>query len=911
MTTLHLDQLFAPKSIAVLGADKVPGKPGTVVMQNLMREAFDGPVLPVSARHASLHGVMAYADVDALPLVPDLAVICTSPALVVPGLQELGEKGCRAALVLTGGLARTIRPDGVSIKQAMLATARAHGIRLMGSDCPGLLAPRLKLNASFAHRRLKPGKLAFVSQSGALSAAVMDWAVDHDIGFSYFITLGDSDNVDFGDVIDFLGSDPHTRAILLYIETVQERRNFMSAARAAARNKPVLCVKSGRSEQSAAAAAPHTGALTGSDDIFDAALRRAGVLRVYTIQELFQATETLARMKPILNNDLTIVTNGGGPGVLAADALTRHGGRLSELKTQTLETLVQILPADGSCANPVDLTDTATGETYAAAISAILDDKSIGSLLVMFSPTASAPTTTRANEAAQGVIEALRRRKRNILTAWIGGSSVSDSRAMFHGANIPTFTTPEHAVAAWTHMVSYKKLQDVLMEVPASVPEEFDADTAAARTLIKSVLDEGREMLTEPEAKRLLQCYGIPCCRTETAATVEEAVKRAGEIGYPVALKILSKEISHKSAHGGVVLNIENEAALRRSGETMLRGIKARFPKAAIDGVTVQEMLPVLTGFELMIGARVDPVFGPVILFGDGGTAVELLDDTALGLPPLNMKLAAELIDGTRIAKRLRGCRGIAGVNRKVLELALVRTSQLLIDLAEVTELDINPILATDQGVIGLDARIKVAATDQAPEDRLAIRPYPKHLEKTVTFEDGFSCLLRPILPEDEPDHYAFMRKVSAQDIHFRFFGAVRELPHSEMARLTQLDYDREMAFVAKLPDGTHKGGETVGVVRVAIDVNNTNAEYAILVRSDLKGHGLGRVLMEEMIDYCRKRGTRYFVGQVLTDNRPMLALCEQLGFSRKYLPEEEVFEVTLPLRPKSTEDVSSTQKGP
>lgn len=892
MSTIHLDHLFKPSSVAVIGASNRAHSVGQVLMRNLLAGGFDGPIMPVNPHSQSIGGVLAYPDVNSLPVVPELGVICVPPKAVVPVMECLVEKGCRAAIVLTAGLGSTPFDENRSVKQAMLDTAAKNKMRILGPNCLGLMVPGIGLNASFSHQSIEKGKIAFVSQSGALCTAVLDWAAARGVGFSHFISLGECDDVDFGDVIDYLGSDPETRAIMLYIESIHERRSFISAARAASRNKPILCIKSGRFAEGAAAAASHTGALAGADDVFDAAIKRAGVLRVYTVSEMFSAAETLSRMRPFRGDKLGIITNGGGIGVLAVDSLIEQHGQLAHLEQSTIESLDAVLPATWSHANPIDIIGDAPGERYARAIDRVLKDPNIDSLLVMHAPTA----ITDPVEVARGVIEAIKNTRKNILTNWVGEATVLEARKLFYAAGIPTYRTPENAVTAFQHMVNYRKLQDLLMETPPSVPQDFTPETDKARQIIHSAIHAGRSMLTEPEAKSVLECYGINTVKTISAETVTDAVQTAKDIGFPVALKILSDDISHKSDVGGVVLNLETAEEVEHAAEKMLKNIGDQFPKARLRGFTVQQMVTRRNARELIVGMTTDPIFGPVILFGHGGVEVEVVRDRAMALPPLNMKLARELVEGTRIYNLLKGYRDVPPVDLEELYMTLVRLSQLVVHLGEVVELDMNPLLIDQTGVIALDARIKVTPKVESDDQRLAIHPYPRHLKQEIVLEDGTKYLLRPIKPEDEPAHYQFMSKLTPEDIHFRFFGSVRELPHSEMARQTQLDYDRAMAFVALIEDHDPEEGPIHGIVQVAIDPNNETAEYAIMVRSDIKGRGLGRVLMEKMIEFCRAKGVHMFVGQVLPTNRRMLTLCEKLGFTRKYLQDEDVFEVTLPL---------------
>ncbi|AUG52834.1 bifunctional acetate--CoA ligase family protein/GNAT family N-acetyltransferase [Thalassospira marina] len=891
MSTVNLEHLFKPSSVAVIGASNRPHSVGQVIMRNLLAGGFDGPIMPVNPRNQSIGGVLAYPDVESLPVVPEMAVICVPPQAVVPVMECLDQKGCKAAIVLTAGLGSTPYDETRSVKQAMLETAARNKMRLLGPNCLGLMVPGIGLNASFSHQSIEKGKIAFVSQSGALCTAVLDWAAARGVGFSHFISLGECDDVDFGDVIDYLGSDPETRAIMLYIESIHERRSFISAARAASRNKPILCIKSGRFAEGAAAAASHTGALAGADDVFDAAIKRAGVLRVYTVSEMFSAAETLSRMRPFKGDKLGIITNGGGIGVLAVDSLIEQHGQLAHLEEGTIDSLNKVLPDTWSHANPIDIIGDAPGERYAGAIEQVLKDPNIDSLLVMHAPTA----ITDPVEVARGVIDAIKNTRKNILTNWVGEATVTEARKLFYAAGIPTYRTPENAVTAFQHMVNYRKLQDLLMETPPSVPQDFTPETDKARQIIHSAIHSGRTMLTEPEAKQVLECYGINTVKTISVENVAGAVSTAKEIGFPVALKILSDDISHKSDVGGVVLNLESAEEVEHAAEKMLKNIGDQFPDARLRGFTVQQMVTRRNARELIVGMTTDPIFGPVILFGHGGVEVEVVRDRAMALPPLNMKLARELVEGTRIYNLLKGYRDVPPVNLEELFMTLVRLSQLVVHLGEVVELDMNPLLIDQKGVIALDARIKVTPKVESDDKRLAIHPYPRHLKQEIVLEDGTQYMLRPIKPEDEPAHYAFMSKLTPEDIHFRFFGSVRELPHSEMARQTQLDYDRAMAFVATVPDGT-TGGDIHGIVQVAIDPNNEYAEYAIMVRSDIKGRGLGRILMEKMIEFCRAKGVETFIGQVLPTNRRMLTLCEKLGFTRKYLEDEEVFEVKLPL---------------
>lgn len=893
MSVRNLKALFRPQSVAVVGASTKANSPGLVVMRNLIQAGFQGPIMPVGTEK-SVCGVLAYPDVASLPQAPDLAMLCTPVNTLVDVMRALGEKGAKAACIMTAGLQHANGADGRSVLETVTALAKAHGIRLLGPNSMGMLVPGIGLNASFAPENAPSGKIAFVSQSGALCTAVLDWACAKGIGFSHFIHTGESADVDFGDILDYLGSDPHTRAILLYLQTVDEQRNFMSAARAAARNKPVLAIKAGRSTEGALAASSHTGALAGSDLVFDAAIRRAGMLRVKDIEEIFGAVETLARSRPMKGKRLAVVTNGGGLGVIAADDLADGGGELADLPLDVMDKLNALLPANWSRGNPIDVVGDAGGERYAKTLNILLDCKCIDAVLVMYAPTA----ISNPDEVADAVIKVFKDKSRaNIMTCWVGHQKVATARKKFADAGVPTFETPKAAVQGYLHLLEYRKNQELLMEVPASAATDFVPDVALAKGVIAEVMERGDSMLTEAEAKTVLSAYGIPTVPTHTAHNPAEASRIAKDIEGPIALKILSADIVHKSDVGGVVLNLDGPFEVEKAAHAMLERVKATYPDARIEGFTVQPMAVRKPGTqELIVGIATDPIFGPVILFGQGGVAVEVIGDRAVALPPLNLHLASELVQRTRVARLLKGYRGRPPANMDALHMALIQVSQMVIDLPEIVELDINPLRCDASGVLALDAAIKVAPPQRTGADRLAIRPYPAELEEMFTMTDGRPVLLRPIRPEDEPNHHVLVSKLTPEDIRFRFFGLVHELPHTEMARLTQIDYDREMAFIGELslPDG---GKETLGVVRTVTDPDNEAAEFAVVVRSDLKGSGLGKRLLVKMIEYCRSRGTNVIVGQVLKDNRRMLKFVEHLGFVQTKTIDGDIVEVEYDLK--------------
>ena len=888
MSRRNLEYLFKPRSIALIGASDRPHSVGATVMRNLSSGGFSGPVWPVNPRHARVAGGRAYASVADLPQTPDLAVICT-PAATVPGLiSELGTRGTRAAIVVSGGLEQ--RMHGETIASAMLQAAEPFTLRILGPNCIGLLVPGIGLNASFAHLGARAGNLAFIAQSGALTTAMLDWAHSKQIGFSHFISLGNAADVDFGDLLDYLAREPETRAILLYIESITNARKFMSAARTAARAKPVIVVKSGRTDASARAAHSHSGALAGSDAVYEAALRRAGTLRVDTTLELFDAAEILARMKSYRGPRLAILGNGGGPGVMATDALTRQGGQLAELQPATLQALNSVLPPSWSRGNPLDIGGDARPERYLATLGPLLEDPGVDAVLVIHAPTAVASVA----EVAAACLPALSQASRPSLVCWMGAEDTADVGGA--SPDVPVYHTPEEAVGAFLHVARYHESQQVLLEAPASSPRDLERLAQGARVILDRALEEGRCILTEPEAKEVLGSYGVPVVETRIARSITDVGAVGEAIGYPLALKILSPDISHKSDVGGVALDIETPDDLQKAADNMLTRCRARVPEARIEGFTVQRMIRRSGAHELIAGMAVDPTFGPTMVFGQGGTAVEVIADRALALPPLNATLARELISRTRIYQVLRGYRDCPAADLAALERTLVRLSQLVADLPQVVELDINPLLADSRGVLALDARIRIQPTTLAGTERFAIRPYPGELEESLEWRGQRICV-RPIRPEDSAQHRRFLERITPEDLHMRFFAAMRGVPERELAHFTQIDYEREMAFIAVAP-GADGAEETLGVARASADPENLEAEFALLVRSDLKARGLGGLLLDKLIRYCRSRHTRFLTGRALAGNAPMLRLAAASGFHIEH-SHEGVCDLRLDLQPE------------
>jgi len=890
----HLDSLFRPRSVAVVGASRRATSVGGVVMRNLLRAGFAGPILPVNPRAEAVAGVLAWKRVGDLPVPPELGVVCTPPETVPGVVEELAVAGARAAVVLMAGLPGGGKEeDG---QRALARVAKRRGIRVLGPNCVGLLVPDAGLNASFSHVDALPGKVALVAQSGALCTSALDWARARGVGFSKVVSLGNSVDVDVGDLLDYLGSDTDTRAVLLYLEAANDGREFLSAGRAASRNKPVVVVKAGRVAEGGRAAASHTGALAGSDAVYDAAFRRAGMLRVFEIGELFDAVETLSRSRPYAGERLCIVGNGGGPGVLATDAFVEGGGHMAELSDETLRRLDASLPPTWSRANPVDLIGDAPGQRYRDALEALHEDRGLDALLVLHAPTAIA----EGEDAARATSEAVRgaRRRLPVFTSWLGEERAEDARRILREAGLPTYDTPERAATAFLHLVRWHQSQATLTETPPSLPESTP-DRARARDAVRSALERGDGWLSDAEVRQLLEAFGVPLVASATAKDADGAARAAGELGFPVALKVQSPDVLHKTDVGGVVLGLDSTGAVREAAQSMAERVRERQPRARIEGFLVQRMAETRRGVEILVGATTDPVFGPVVLFGRGGTAAEVIADRAVGLPPLNVPLAHELMRRTRVWRRLQGYRDRAPADLDALSGILIAVARIVAEIPEVSELDLNPVVATAEGALAVDARVRVEASDLEGPERLAILPYPSELEEEVQLRSGRRVRLRPIRPEDEPAHLRFFERLSPEDVRFRFFGLVRRMPHSQLARYTQIDYDREMAFIAVdagAPSGTRS--ETLAVVRTVEDPDRDRAEFAIVVRSDQKGQGLGHVLLEKAVRTCRERGVGELVGQILPDNRPMLELARSLGFRRHREAGDDAVEVRLPLRP-------------
>lgn len=893
MSVRNLSAFFAPKSVALIGAGRKPDSVGGVIARNLVEGGFEGAVMFVNPHADELHGRRAYPDVASLPETPDLAIVATPAATVVDVVGELAARGTKAVVVITAGFGE-LGEEGRAAQQRMLERARPNVMRIVGPNCIGILSPPKNLNASFAHRMPAAGRTAFVTQSGAMLTAVLDWAVAKGIGFSHMVSLGGMSDVDFGDMLDYLAAEPQTDAVLLYMESVTDARKFMSAARRCARVKPVIVVKSGRHAEGARAARSHTGALAGSDAVADAAFRRAGLLRVLTIDDLFGALEALSGKERLVGDRIAILTNGGGAGVLATDHLIDEGGRLAELAPATIEALNRVLPAAWSKANPVDIIGDAGADRYRAALETVIADDNADAVLVLNCPVAIANPLAAA-EATAAVVRRSREagNHKPVFAAWLGEEAAAGARRTLDNAGLPVFATPERAVTAMMQLVRRARAQDLLMQIPEASPD-VARDKQTARAAVDAALGAGREWLTAVEANTVLQAYRVPTVDMRVARTPEEAHRTAVAMGFPVALKVLSADIIHKADIGAVALNLKDGPSVARAAATMLLRIAEAEPDAHIDGFILQPMASRPGAHELIVGLSEDPTFGPVILFGQGGTAVEVVRDQALALPPLNAILARDLIDRTRVARLLKGYRNRPPSDVNAVIKVILALQDIAIDLPEVKELDVNPLWADDQGVLALDARIRVAREPRPGTARFAIKPYPAELAREIEDRNGTKYLMRPIKPEDAEAIQDAIAASDPEDVRMRFFSSLRRLPDVLAMRLTQIDYDREMAFaVIEEVDGRPRG---VGVVRLALDPDRTRGEYAVMVRSDRVGLGLGYRLMQEIIAYAKSTGVAQIFGDVLAENIRMLNMCTELGFERTGAPEPGVIEVTLTL---------------
>jgi acetyltransferase len=892
MVTLNLERIFDPESIAVIGASDEEGSVGYALMKNLTENGFEGKIYAVNLHKTEILGFKVYQNVGQLPETVDLAVIAT-PAKTVPSLvEECGKAGILGVIIISAGF-KEVGPEGKELEARILEIKRKYNLRIIGPNCLGVIRPSIGLTATFSNKIPKPGNIALISQSGALGAAILDWAIHENIGFSNFVSVGSMIDVDFGDLIDYFGTDQKTRSILMYIEGITNARKFMSAARHFARTKPIIVVKAGKFSESAKTVASRTGALTSEDMTYGAAFKRVGIVRVEEIGDLFNCAEVLGVQPLPRGPNLAIITNAGGPGVMAADALIAGGGKLAELSPKTVEKLNKVLPPYWSKGNPIGIVGDAKADRYEAVINACLEDENVDGLLIIYTPEGVADSV----EVARSVSKLCGKRGfgKPILTSFMGYEEVEEANRILNENNVPTYSTPEQAIKTYMYMNQYKRNLELLYQTPEELPVSSAPTKRPITVVIREAAKENRENLTETEAKRLLENYDIPVVKTLSAKTEDETIYAASQIGYPVVLKILSPQIDHKSDVEGVALNINSKAELQEAFRTVMQRVKEHEPDAEIHGVTVQSMIK-KKGYEIILGAKTDPLFGPVIMFGMGGVGVEIYKDVAIGLPPLNQTLARRIMKETKVYQLLKGYRNMPPANLKLLEEIMVRFSQMLIDFPQIKEVDINPLFINEKEALALDARAVIdkerVSAKIGPHEHLVISPYPKKYEITWRMRDGRTVLLRPIKPEDEPLWLEMFQNFSEESVRYRFFNIIKDTPHEVRVRYCNIDYDREIGIVAELTEGRR---QILGVVRLIIEPDGKTGEIAFIVADPWQGLGLGTKMVDHMIEICKDKGLETVYAFLLPDNYRAIRLLKKMGFTSEYT--KDVTKATLNLK--------------
>jgi acetyltransferase len=887
MGTHFLDRLFSPSTIAIFGASERPEAVGGRVFDNLRQGGFTGPTYAINPKYKTLHGEPCFASIADIGKPVDLAVIAT-PAHTVPEIiHTCGKHGVRAAIVISAGF-NDNDDHGAVLKKNMLEAARQYQMRVLGPNCLGLIRPAVNMNATFSKNTAKPGQLALISQSGALCAAILDWAGERDVGFSAIVSLGEATDIDFGDILDYLAQDPKTSSILLYVEGVSDARSFMSGLRVAARMKPVVVIKAGRHAEGSRAATTHTGAMVGADDVFDAALQRAGVVRAMTIEQLFAAAQQLSTHYRVSGNRLAIVTNGGGLGVMATDRAIDLGVSIATLSDATIAQLNEHLPAQWSHANPVDILGDASEQRYRVAVDACLSDPGVDGVLAMLSPQAM----TDPAACARAVSDAQQASKKPVLACWMGAQQMEAANKIFAQHHMPSYPNPESSVEAFAYLASYYQNQQLLMQVPGSLKARSEPDVEGARLIIDSVLAENRSVLSIAESKALLHAFAIPVTPSIECHTANEALIAAESMNFPVAMKINSHDITHKTDVGGVRLNISNAHAVRSAYQELIESVHNKYPDARIAGVTVESMYSPRYGRELLVGVIRDPVFGPAITFGAGGTQAEILRDRAIALPPLNTLLAEKVISQTRIAHMLENFRNMPAANIEAIVQVLRSISEMVCELPEISELDINPLIADENGVMALDARIVVKHRPPSLDRyaHMAIHPYPTNLVALWQLADGTNIKIRPIRPEDASIEQSFVHELSEKSKYFRFMQSLNELTQQMLVRFTQLDYSRELALIAVLEE--HEKETELGVARYMMNPDGESCEFALVVADKWQNKGIGSHLMSSLIAAARERGIETMEGEILTNNDGMLKLTAKLGFSINVSPDDPAIQV-------------------
>jgi len=881
--------------VAVVGATDRQGSVGRTVLENLLLGRDKRNIYPVNPNRKNILDVDCYSSIGSLPETPDLVVIVTAAKLVPGIIKESCEAGIKSAVIISAGF-KEAGDEGQAREEEILNTARKYNMRIIGPNCLGVLRPSANLNATFANKAAKPGSIAFLSQSGALGTAVLDWAVNRDIGFSTFVSLGSMLDVDFGDLIDNLGEDPETRSIIIYLESIGDNishaRKFMSAARGFARSKPIIIIKPGKFKESIKAAQSHTGAMVGEDFYYSAALNRAGTVRVEEIEDLFNCASILNTAKLPKRPNLAIITNAGGPAVLATDSLISRDGKLAELSEGTIASLNEFLPAFWSKSNPIDILGDADEERYIKTIDVVLKDSEVNGTVVIYTPQGAASPT----RLAKAIMKSADKSNKPVLVVMMGSAGVAKARQLLYNSKIPTYDFPENAIKTYLYMHQYVRHLEELYEEPEDLPLNLGAPKNYLKILTRNAIKKGITLLNEEDSKKLLTTYGIAATTTHLARNAEEAVALASNTGYPVVMKISSPEISHKTDVGGVILNLGSDNEVKQAFDKMTASVKQCQPNAIIEGVSIQKMITDYD-YDLIIGSKKDPVLGPVILFGLGGTEAEFFKDIAIGIPPLNQKLARRVIERTKTYTILsQGFRAKPPANLSLLDETLVKVSNLIVDFPEIQELDINPLVISDNSAIALDARILLDAKILQPGNEeyshLIISPYPTKYIQPWRCRDGKNVVLRPIRPEDEPMERELIANLSPKSSRFRFFYTIKDITHEMLSRFCNIDYDREMAIIAEYTENGRK--RNVGVGRLIMEHGQTG-EFAVLVADDFQNNGLGLKLCDMLIGIGQEKGLKSIYGIVLNENRKMIGLAKKLGFNIKRLPDEES-KVTLEL---------------
>ena len=898
MTVFNIDRMFQPRGVAVVGASERAASLGSSLMRNLIDGGYQGQIYPVHPEYEEVFGLPCFPSVKAIEKPVDLVVVAVPIRRVPDIIRESSSIGAGGAIVISAGGKET-GSTGAAIEETIRRAAAENHLRIVGPNCLGLVCSQSRLNATFASCMPYPGKVAFVSQSGAICTSVLDFSLKAHIGFSYFVSLGSMLDVDFGDMIDYVGADPNVSSIVLYIENLAHIRNFMSAARRVSRIKPIIALKAGRSQAGAKAAASHTGALASEDAVYDAAFKRAGIVRVKTFEELFDCSAFLAKQPTPKGCRLAIVTNAGGPGVMAVDALADYQAEPAVLEPETIEALDQLLPPYWSRGNPVDILGDASAERYQKVAEVLLKARGVDGLLVMLSPQAM----TNPSHVARVLADYFKGKRFPVFTAWMGGAQVDEGRRLLNHAGVSTFDTPERAVRAFMDLYRYSRNIEMLQEIPASLPGRLSFNRSAVRAVISQSVSENSQHLTEAASKKLLAGYGIPVNPVEIAEDVDQAAAAAESMGYPVALKVYSADVLHKTDAGGVILNVENAQGVRQAYSRIMENMQKHRPEAAVKGVTVQPMLD-RPDYELILGVKRDREFGPVLLFGTGGIYTEIYRDRALALPPLNRLLARRMMEETRIYQVLKGYRGRPAADLTALEEILIRLSQLITDFSQISEVDINPLIISGQSALAADARVFIEwEINQAPH-HLVISPYPNQYETRVELPGVGRLFIRPIRPEDAPLLSELFSQLSPQSVYYRFFSPMKTMSRSMLARFTQIDYDREIAM-AGIQEGP-EGEQMLGVARVIMEWNQRDAEFAVLVGDQWQGRGIGAALLKRCLVIAGEHHIENVHGIVLPENTNMLALGRKLGFEIKRRRDIEAYELSLSLLQQSPRPAES-----